>query len=73
MENNKTSYVTSSASIPTVVIGTLIALKEVGMTTMSYSDIIWFGVKVWFVCAFIVLVIWFVIFFLMMLWEGATH
>ena len=73
MENNKTSYVTSSAGIPTVVIGTLIALKEVGMTTMSYSDIIWFGVKVWFVCAFIVFAIWLVIFFLMMLWEGATH
>lgn len=73
MENNKTTYVSGSAGIPIVVIGTLIALKEVGMTTMSYSDIIWFGVKVWFVCAFIAIAIWLIILFITMLWEGATH
>lgn len=46
MDNNKSAYVSSSVGIPAVVVGALIALKKVGMTAMTYSDIIWFGVEV---------------------------
>ena len=66
MSNNNTASgggMTIGVGIPSVVIGVLIALKKVGMTTMSYSDIIWFGVEVFLVCAFIGLAIWMLIMF----------
>lgn len=58
MNNNAESKVTYSVGIPGVVVGVLLALKFAGLTMMSYSDIIWYGVKVWLVCAAIVLAIW---------------
>lgn len=69
MDNNKSTYASSSVGVPAVVVGVLIALKKVGMTAMSYSDIIWFGVEVWFVCALIVLAIWIVVFILLMIFK----
>jgi hypothetical protein len=64
MNNNSTASgggMTIGVGIPSVVIGTLIALKKVGMTTMSYTDIFWFGVEVFLVCAFIGFLIWLII------------
>lgn len=66
MSNNSAASgggMTIGVGIPSVVIGVLIALKKVGMTTMSYTDIIWFGVEVLFVCAFVGLAIWIVLMF----------
>ena len=60
MNNSTESKVTYSVGIPGVVVGVLLALKFAGLTMMSYSDIIWYGVKVWLVCAAIVLALWFV-------------
>ena len=68
--NNSSTYVSSSVGIPAVVIGVLIALKKVGMTAMSYSDIIWFGMEVWFVCLLFALAIWFIVFFFLMLFKS---
>jgi hypothetical protein len=63
MENNNASKgITIGMGIPSVVVGTLIALKKVGMTTMSYSDILWFGAKVLLVCLAVAFCIWLVIF-----------
>lgn len=66
MENNNASKgITIGMGIPSVVVGVLIALKKVGMTTMSYSDILWFGAEVLLVClgiAFCIFCIWFIIF-----------
>ena len=47
MNNNSTASgggMTIGVGIPSVVVGVLIALKKVGMTAMSYTDILWFGV-----------------------------
>jgi len=70
MDNNKSAYVSSSVGIPAVVVGVLIALKKVGMTTMAYSDIIWFGVEVWLVCALVVVAIWFIVCCILVLFES---
>lgn len=73
MSNNNTASgggMTIGVGIPSVVIGVLIALKKVGMTTMSYSDIIWFGVEVFLVCAFIGLAIWMLIMFIIAMFGG---
>jgi hypothetical protein len=70
MDNKNSTYVSSSVGVPAVVVGVLIALKKVGMTAMSYSDIIWFGVEVWFVCALIVLAIWLIVFFFLILFKA---
>lgn len=64
MSNNSTASgggMTIGVGIPSVVIGVLIALKKVGMTAMSYTDIIWFGVEIFFVCALIGFTIWLII------------
>ena len=58
MEGNCGSTVTYSTGVPAVVLGVLIALKKVGMTTMGWSDIIWFTIEVWIVCAVIAICIW---------------
>jgi hypothetical protein len=70
MDNKNSTYVSSSVGVPAVVVGVLIALKKVGMTAISYSDIIWFGVEVWFVCALIVLAIWLIVFFFLILFKA---
>ena len=70
MDNKNSTYVSSSVGVPAVVVGVLIALKKVGMTAMSYSDIIWFGVEEWFVCALIVLAIWLIVFFFLILFKA---
>lgn len=70
MDNNKSAYASSSVGIPAVVVGVLIALKKVGMTAMSYSDIIWFGVEVWLVCALVVVAIWFIVCCILVLFES---
>ena len=43
MDNSNGGSIAIGVGIPSVVVGVLIALKKVGMTTMSYSDIAWFG------------------------------
>jgi len=70
MDNNKSAYASSSVGIPAVVVGVLIALKKVGMTAMTYSDIIWFGIEVWLVCALVVVVIWFIVCCILVLFES---
>jgi hypothetical protein len=70
MDNNKSGGVAIGVGIPSVVIGVLIALKKVGMTTMSYSDIIWFGIEVFIVCAAIGLLVWFIIMLFVALFGG---
>lgn len=47
-----------SIGIPAVVVGVLIALKHIGMTNLSYGDIIWFGIQVWVVCLAVIFAIW---------------
>lgn len=67
MENNNASRgITIGMGIPSTVVGVLIALKKVGMTTMSYSDILWFGADVLLVCLAIAFCIWLIIFLFMM-------
>ena len=51
---------TISVSIPAIVVGVLIALKHIGMTSMTYGSIIWFGIEVWLVCIGVALAIIFV-------------
>ena len=70
MDNNKSAYASSSVGIPAVVVGVLIALKKVGMTAMTYSDIIWFGVEVWLVCALVVVAIWLIVCCILVLFES---
>ena len=70
MDNNKSGGVAIGVGIHSVVIGVLIALKKVGMTTMSYSDIIWFGIEVFIVCAAIGLLVWFIIMLFVGLFGG---
>lgn len=70
MDNNKSAYASSSVGIPAVVVGVLIALKKVGMTAMTYSDIIWFGIEVWLVCALVVVAIWFIVCCILVLFES---
>lgn len=69
MERNYGSTVTYSISVPAVVLGVLIALKKVGMTTMGWSDIIWFTFEVWIVCAVIAICIWFVMMLIIALFS----
>ena len=64
MENTNQA-VTYSIGVPGVVVGCLLALKFAGLTFMSYSDIIWYGVKVWLVCAAIALAITLIIAFVL--------
>ena len=71
MDNNKSAYASSiGVGIPAVVVGVLIALKKVGMTAMTYSDIIWFGVEVWLVCAIVVVAIWLIVGCIFVLFES---
>ena len=55
---NKNVATTASIGIPGVVVGVLVALKHIGMTTLSYWDIIVFGIQVWLVCALIAIAIY---------------
>ena len=73
MSNNSAASgggMTIGVGIPSVVIGVLIALKKAGMTTMSYGDIIWFGIEIFLVCAFIGLAIWMLIMFIIAMFGG---
>ena len=67
---DNTSYVSYSVGVPTVVVGVLIALKKVGITQMSYSDIIWFGIDVWLICAIIAFAIWLIMLFILAIIES---
>lgn len=49
-----------SVGIPAVVVGVLVALKYIGMTNLSYWDIVWFGIQVWLVCLAVIFAIWLV-------------
>ena len=69
MERNYGSTVTYSTGVPAVVLGVLIALKKVGMTTMLWSDIIWFTIKVWIACAVIAICIWVIMMFIIALFS----
>jgi hypothetical protein len=71
MDNNNASSggLTVGVGIPSVVIGVLIALKKIGITTMSYWDIALFGMQVFLVFAIIGLSIWFIIVALAMLFS----
>ena len=57
MERNNTQPVNLSIGIPGVVVGVLIALKHIGMTSLSYWAIVWFGIQVWLACAAIIICI----------------
>lgn len=70
MDNSNSGSIAVGFGIPSVVIGTLIALKKVGMTTMSYTDIIWFGVEVFLVCLAIAIAIWLIVIFIAALFGG---
>jgi hypothetical protein len=70
MERNYGSTVTYSIGVPAVVLGVLIALKKVGMTTMGWSDIIWFTIEVWIVCAVIAICIWAILMFIIALFSN---
>lgn len=69
MERNYGSTVTYSTGVPAVVLGVLIALKKVGMTTMGWSDIIWFTIEVWIACAVIAICIWVIMMFIIALFS----
>jgi hypothetical protein len=70
MERNYGSTVTYSTGVPAVVLGVLIALKKVGMTTMGWSDIIWFTIDVWIVCAIIAICFWAIMMFIIALFSN---
>lgn len=70
MGNSNSGSIAVGFGIPSVVIGALIALKKVGMTTMSYTDIIWFGVEVFLVCLAIAIAIWLIVIFIAALFGG---
>ena len=70
MERNYGSTVTYSTGVPGVVLGVLIALKKVGMTTMGWSDIIWFTLEVWVVCAVIAICVWAIMMFIIVLFSN---
>lgn len=59
-ENAKTAG-SFACGLPSVVMGVLIALKHIGMTSMTYGAIIWFGIEVWLCCLLFALAIWFVL------------
>jgi hypothetical protein len=50
-----------SIGVPAVVVGVLIALKHIGMTSLSYWHIAMFGVEVWLVCVAIVFSLWLIV------------
>ena len=64
MEKSRTG-VSISLGVPGAVIGCLLALKFAGLTFMSYTDIIWYGIKVWIVCAIVTLIVFVIIAFIM--------
>lgn len=70
MDNSNGGSIAIGVGIPSVVVGVLIALKKVGMTTMSYSDIAWFGFEVFLVCAAIGIAIWLVVMIIVALFGG---
>ena len=70
MEGNCGSTVSYSIGVPAVVLGVLIAFKKVGMTTMGWSDIIWFTIEVWIVCAVIAICIWVIMMFIIALFSN---
>ena len=63
---------TISFGIPSVVVGVLIALKKVGMTSMSYTDILWFGLEVFLYCALFGLLVWFIIMLVVLFLTGLS-
>ena len=73
MDNNNCANsggLTVGIGIPSVVIGVLIALKKVGMVSMSYWDIVMFGLQVFLICAAIGIIIWFIIMLLIMFFSS---
>ena len=70
MDNNNGGSIAIGVGIPSVVVGVLIALKKVGMTAMSYSDILWFGFEVLLVCAVVGIAVWFVAMIVVALFGG---
>jgi hypothetical protein len=60
-KESNTKVGTYSCGLPTVVLGVLIALKHIGMTSMTYGAIIWFTIEVWLCCLLFALAIWFVL------------
>ncbi len=61
---------TYSCSLPTVVLGVLIALKHIGMTSMTYGAIIWFSLEVWLCCAAVMLVCFLIFMFFAAFFGG---
>jgi hypothetical protein len=62
MENDKIKTISISLGIPSVVVGVLIALKHIGLTSISYSAIAIFGLKVWIACALIMICVMFALY-----------
>ena len=69
-KNNGGGVAIGSLGIPSVVVGTLIALKKVGMTALTYKEILWFGFDVFLVCAAVAIAVWLVIFIILALLGG---
>ena len=61
MKQEAKNAVNISIGVPAVVVGVLIALKHIGMTSFSYWHIVMFGVEVWLVCVAIVFSLWLII------------
>ena len=64
MEKSGTE-VSISLGVPGAVVGCLLALKFAGLTFMSYTDIIWYGIKVWIICAIATLIVFLIFAFIM--------
>jgi len=62
-KESNTKVGTYSCGLPTVVLGVLIALKHIGMTSMTYGAIIWFSIEVWLCCAAVMLVCFLILMF----------
>ena len=56
--------------LPSVVVGCLIALKHIGMTSMTYWAIILFGIEIWLCCIAFLFVIFLIILFVQSLFGG---
>ena len=56
--------------LPSIVAGVLIALKHIGMTSMTYGDIIWFSIEVWLCCMFVMLVCYLIFMFFAAFFGG---
>ena len=68
--DNSTKVGTYSSGLPAIVMGVLIALKHIGMTSMTYWAIILFGIEIWLCCIAFLFVIFLIILFVQSLFGS---